>query len=76
MLALYFPQCRFKITCGNIAMYSCRHYAIDGCLAIDIHESLEEEHFPFHGFFFFSLLLLSIQQFLALRALSLIHRIL
>jgi hypothetical protein len=57
-------------------MDSCRHYAIDGCLAIDIHESLEEEHFPFHGSFRFSLLLLGIQQFIALPALFLIHRIL
>jgi hypothetical protein len=34
-------------------VYSCRDYAIDGRMAIDIHESLEEEHFPFHGLPFF-----------------------
>jgi hypothetical protein len=53
MLDLHFLQRQLKIVCRNIAVYSCRHYAIDGRLAIDIHESLEEEHFPFHGSFFF-----------------------
>src|SRR5882762_6953164 len=53
MLALHFLQRQLKIACINMSANSCRYYAIDGSMTIDIHESLEEEHFPSHGFAFF-----------------------
>jgi hypothetical protein len=68
MLGLHFLQRPLEIVRRDIALYSCRHYAIDGRMAIDIHESLEEEHFPFHGFPSFLSPAVSIRQVLVLLA--------